>query len=104
MVRIGGPVVRPIWAVGASLAIGCNAILDWSELHKTLASAKDDDGSSATSSGETSTSSSSSSGAGSSSSGQPVPRCDLTKPFGAPVAVASPSSQETAPTTMASRT
>lgn len=97
-VRIGGPVVRPTWALVASLAIGCNAILDWSELHKTPASAKDDDGSSSSSSGETSTSSSS--GAGSSSSGQPAPRCDLTKPFGAPVAVAgkvNTASHETAP-------
>lgn len=92
-VRIGVPVVL------ASLTIGCNAILGWSDLHKSPAS-EDDEQSSSSSSGGGGSTSSSSGGASSSSGGPATPTCDLTKPFGAPVPVAgkvNTSAHETAP-------
>jgi hypothetical protein len=90
-VRIGVPLVL------ASLAIGCNAILGWGELHKTPTGKGDDD--------DDTTSSSSSSGKAQSSGGgvdgSPASAaCDPTKPFGAPVPVAgkvNTGSHETAP-------
>lgn len=75
-VRIGVPLVL------ASLAIGCNAVLGWGELHKTPTGKGDDDDD--TSSTSSSGKPASDGGGGDASSAA----CDPTKPFGAPVPVA----------------